>query len=142
MRPEMMNSHFRPQHINLDVPNITYDATFFLENIAALPQVLRSQLGGFDLKTFAPHARGASAEMESQYSARAVDLVQRVYGPDFELFGYSRDLADFGQGAGCLLGARHSCRRWRRCAALGPSGAADALKPELRYRRLVEMKLI
>jgi len=94
MRPEMMNSHFRPQHINLDVPNIAYDATYFLENIAALPRVLRSQLGGFELQTFAPHARGAGAEMESQYSARAVDLVQRIYGPDFELFGYSRDLAD------------------------------------------------
>ena len=142
MRPEMMNSHFRPQHINLDVPNITYDATFFLENIGALPQVLRSQLGGFDLKTFAPHARGASAEMDGQYSARAVDLVQRVYGPDFELFGYSRDLADSAKAPGAYLALGILVGDDADAIPLGPSGAADALKPELRYRRLVEMKLI
>lgn len=142
MRPEMMNSHFRPQHINLDVPNITYDATFFLENIAALPQVLRSQLGGFDLKTFAPHARGAGAETESQYSARAVDLVQRIYGPDFEHFGYSWDLANSAKAPGAYLARGVLVDDSTAALPLGPSGAADALKPELRYRRLVELKLI
>ena len=111
MRPEMMNSHFRPQHINLDVPNITYDATFFLENIAALPQVLRNQLGGFDLKTFAPHARGASAEMESQYSARAVDLVQQRLRAGLRALRLQQGARRFGKGAGRLFGARDSCRR-------------------------------
>ena len=142
MRPEMMNSHFRPQHSNLDVPNITYDATFFLENIAALPQVLRNQLGGFDLKTFAPHARGASSQMEIQYCTRAMDLVQRVYGPDFELFGYSRNLADSAKAPGGYLARGILVSDQANAIPLGPSGAADALKPELRYRRLVEMKLI
>ena len=142
MRPEMINSHFRPQHINLDVPNITYDATFFLENIAALPQVLRRQLGGADLKTFAPHARGASSEMENQYSVRATDLVQRIYGPDFALFGYSRDLAESAKAPGAYLARGILVGNDADAVPLGPSGAADALKPELRYRRLVEMKLI
>jgi hypothetical protein len=104
--------------------------------------VLRSQLGGFDLKTFAPHARGASAEMESQYSARAVDLVQQVYGPDFDLFGYSRDLADSAKAPGAYLARGKLVGDSADAQPLGPSGAADALKPELRYRRLVELKLI
>ena len=80
--------------------------------------------------------------MESQYSARAMDLVQRVYGPDFEHFGYSRELADSAKAPGAYLALGILVGDDADAIPLGPSGAADALKPELRYRRLVELKLI
>ena len=76
-----------------------------------MPQALRSPLGGFDFKTFAPHARAASSEMESHYSANAVDIVQSIYGLDIELCGYSRDLR-ISQVARRVLSPGGG---WRRC---------------------------
>jgi hypothetical protein len=144
--PINTNSHFRPQHVNLDYPRVGYDGIFFLENLSALPHYLSTICPEFQLETFAPHSRGARSKLAEHYTDRAVDLVRDIFAKDFELFGYSRDLEDADAAPGEMIAS--GWLQPARAETLGwpprPQHATPGTPFEktLRYRRLVDMHLI
>jgi hypothetical protein len=144
--PINTNAHFRPQHVNLDYPRVSYDAIFFLENMAALPRYLSTICPDFKLETFAPHSRGARAKLREHYTDTAVDLVRDIFAQDFERFGYSRDLddADAAPGEMIVAGRLVPSRAETLDVPLRPQHAMPGTPFEkaLRLRRLVDMRLI
>lgn len=144
--PRQLNSHFRPQHINLDLPRIRYDAIFFLENIAALPKYLSAICPGFELDTFAPHSRGAATKLRRHYSDRSADLVRKIFAEDFKLFGYSRDLEEVDNAPGELIAAGEIKPPASNLKLVTPppkiSASGSAFEKTLRYRRLIDLRLI
>ena len=146
-RLRRLNCHFRPQHINLDFPNIEYDAIFYLENLSALSRFFAGISPDFILETFAPHSRSASSKLRDHYTDRAVKLVQEIYAQDFSLFGYSSDLDDARVSPGeCINGDRivsageeASDMASRRPARVAPCRAFEAT---MRYQQLIEMRVL
>ena len=141
-RPRTLNVHFRPQYINLDIPNVHYDAILYLENLAALPVLLKEVMGNFQLTTFAPHARGATSKLGLHYTPHAIELVRQIYAKDFDYFGYSRDISDAQSAPGAYIGESGVVGFGNERALDAPAGGAAALAPILRFQRLVEWKLI
>jgi hypothetical protein len=142
----LMNPHFRPQHINLDSPRVTYDAVFFLENLPALSRYLAEIYPAFELQNFVPHSRGAGSKLREHYSERAADMVRTLFAKDFELFGYSRDLDDAGAAPGEMFAAGRLLpdRSGPLDLPAEPHHATPgmAFEKALRFRRLIDMRLI
>jgi len=106
-RPKGLNFHFRPQHINLDFPNINYDAIFYLENLSAISRFFAEMSPKITLETSAPHSRSAISKLRNHYTDRAVKLVQGIYAQDFSVFGYGSNLDDASVSPGeCIVGGR------------------------------------
>ena len=138
--PQTLNTHFRPQHINLDVPRVRYDAIVFLENLAALPVLLGQAVRGLQLQTFAPHARGAGSKMDRHYTPNAVELVRQIYARDFEWFHYSRDISDAAAAPGAYIDLKGLVREQFGPAL--PSAGLTSLLPAIRFKRLVKWRLL
>ena len=66
--PRDINPHFRPQHFILNFPNITYDAIFFLENLAPLVNFVRRISPEFRLVRFAPHSQSTISRLDDYYT--------------------------------------------------------------------------
>jgi hypothetical protein len=84
-----MDPHWRPQHVNLMHPLVTYDHVGRLEDFAAELEHIREAAG---LPHVPLEVRNTSrrTETDSVYEGRP-DLVRRVeqlYATDFELYGY------------------------------------------------------
>lgn len=146
-RPKRLNFHFRPQHINLDFPNIDYDVIFYLENLAAISRFFANMSPKIELKTSAPHSRGAGSKLRDHYTGRAVELVQEIYAQDFALFGYSRNLDDARLSpGGCIVGNRIVAEGEdvSDMASRHPTRTAPckAFEATMRYHRLVDMLMI
>ncbi len=144
--PRDTNGHLRPQHINLDYPRIAYDAIFYLENLAPLTRFLSQVCPGFRLETNAPHARGANSKLRAYYTDAAIELVREIFARDFELFGYSDNLEDADAAPGEMITANGLITLQAAVPDLlrEPRHAAPgtAFERALRYRRLVDMRLI
>ncbi len=145
--PRDTNSHFRAQHFNLDVPRITYDAIFYLENLAPLTRFLSQICPDFKLETRAPHARGANAKLRQHYTGKTVDLVREIFARDFELFGYSDDLDETDAAPAKMIAAGELVPdEAREAKDLPPPCRAamrgTAFERALRYRRLIDLRLI
>lgn len=144
--PINTNSHFRPQHVNLDYPRVGYDAIFFLENLGALPRFLSTICPDFQLETFAPHSRGAGSKLAEHYTERAVDLVRDIFARDFELFGYSRELQDAHTAPGEMIASGRLLPAHAETLGRPPpprhATPGTPFERALRYRRLVDMHLI
>lgn len=141
-----LNFHFRPQYLNLDFPNLTYDAVFYLENLAVFSDFCRKVAPELTLETSAPHARGAGSKskLHEHYSERAVELVRQIYAEDFRLFGYSPDLEETERLPGlCIIANRIVPEGTNIASAIGPEPAnvvvPAAYETTVRYHRLVEM---
>lgn len=141
-RTQTLNTHFRPQHINLDVPRIRYDAIVFLENLAELPELIKAAARNLQVETFSPHARGASSKMKLHYTARSVDLVRQVYAKDFELFGYSQDISDAAFAPGAYIGIRGLVPKGEERVPVSPAAGVTPLVPTLRFQRLRQWRLL
>lgn len=144
--PKLMNSHFRAQHYNLDFPNLAYDAIFYLENPAPMGQFVAKIYPNFQLETFAPHSRSAAEKLRAHYSKSAVRLVRQLYAQDFELFGYSDELTDAGVAPGKMIFEDKLVPHDADLEPL-PSSPRQAIpgtafETTLRYRRLVDMRII
>ncbi|MGB0100716.1 MAG: sulfotransferase family protein [Nocardioides sp.] len=86
--PVQMDAHWRPQHLNLMHPVVTYDLVGRLENLAADLERVRDAC---DLPDVAVVSRNPSTRVEDRPIADRPDLLRRVsevYGRDFELYGY------------------------------------------------------
>ena len=142
-----LDRHFRPQHLNLDYPRLSYDAVFFLENLPPLGRFLEEIHAGPQLEKFAPHSRGANAKLRQHYTDGAIALAREIYALDFAVFGYSTDLADVGAAPGAYIDGNSALL----------SDVQEPLLPErpihaeipglpfektLRYRRLIDMRLL
>jgi hypothetical protein len=146
-RSKRLNSHFRPQHINLDFPTINYDVIFYLENLSALSDFFARISPEFNLETFAPRPRSANSKLRDHYTNRAVKLVQEIYAQDFSLFGYSDNLDDVGVSPGeCIVGDRIVAGREEvtDMASRRPARAARcrAFDATLRYHQLMDLRII
>jgi hypothetical protein len=136
-----LDPHFARQSVNLDLPNVKYDAIFYLENIACLQASLRRLFGDFAIETFAPHSRSAHQKVQDFYTPRAAELVQDIYADDFARFGYSRDLDQIMDAPGACWTRQGIVPRDEHADLTASDGIAS-LMPTLRYQRLVEARLI
>ncbi|HYJ66405.1 MAG TPA: sulfotransferase family protein [Nocardioidaceae bacterium] len=84
-----MDPHWRPQHVNLMHPLVTYDHVGRLEDFAAELEYIREAAG---LPQVPLEVRNTSrrTETNSVYDGRPdlVRRVERLYATDFELYGY------------------------------------------------------
>ena len=146
-RPKRLNFHFRPQHINLDFPNINYDAIFYLENLSAISRFFAEMSPKITLETSAPHSRSANSKLRDHYTDRAVKLVQGIYAQDFSVFGYGSNLDDASVSPGeCIVGGRIAAEGEEvlDMASRRPTRTASckAFEATMRYHRLVDMLMI
>lgn len=146
-KSKRLDPHFRPQNINIDFPNIDYDAIFYLEHLSVLSKFLSGVTTEFNLETFAPHSQSAGSKLRDYYTDRSVKLVQEIYSKDFSLFGYSKNLGDVGMIPGeCILGGRiiSSDVDVSGIASRGPTHAAPcrAFAATMRYHQLHQMRII
>jgi len=90
-KPELLDAHFRPQHLNL---LMTVCRPHFIGCIEA-PAGLSEFLGkfGIELHEHRFHATAAGNRLGEFYSAEEVELVRRIYAEDFGLFGYASDIS-------------------------------------------------
>lgn len=141
-----LDRHFRPQCLNLDFPRLSYDAIFFLENLAPLSDFLTHFHGAFRLKTFAPHSRKSSDKLRQHYTDRAICLVREIYARDFAAFGYSTEIEDTGTAPGEMISAGKLVRTGSGAPQVPerPVHATPGLPLEttLRYRQLIDMRLL
>jgi hypothetical protein len=141
-----LDPHFRPQWINLDLPRLSYDAIFFLENLEPLRRFLAEVHDGDHVETFAPHSRSASTRLSEHYTPRAIDLVREIFAGDFTTFGYSTELDDVGAAPGGYIAA---CGNICNCSQtpIVPDRPVHAhagthFETALRYRRLVDLRIL
>lgn len=139
--PASLDPHFGSQHINLGLPEVAYDAIFYLENAASLQRALQRALGDFELETFAPHSRRAQQRMAAYYTPRAIELVKRIYAEDFAILGYSMDIARATEAPGEYWTPRGIVTRERE-TRLEPASGLASLMPTIRYRHLIEARVI
>lgn len=137
--PSTLDPHFCPQYINLGLPDVTYDAIFYLENIGNLKQALGQTIGDFQIETYAPHSRGAKQNLQAFYTPRAIELVQGLYAEDFAYLCYSKDISHATGAPADRWTPRgiHSAE-----VGLFPGGGLASLKRALGYQYLLEARLI
>jgi hypothetical protein len=85
-----MDPHWRPQHVNLLHPVITYDHVGRLESFDVDLERIREEAGLPHVPVEAKNVSRNSKRSDSAYDGRP-DLVRRVaqlYAKDFELYGY------------------------------------------------------
>jgi len=140
-KPETLDPHFRPQYLNLWLKSVSYDAIFYLEDIATLRRALRGTIGEFELETFAPHSRRAQEKMRTYYTPRAVELVKAIYEEDFVRLGYSKNIEDATEAPGAYWTPRGIVQSGRE-THLEPASGLDSLRSLIRYWRLVEARVI
>lgn len=141
----LLDDHFRAQHINLHYPNLDYDAIFYLENPAPIACFLEKIAPDFKFERFSPHARGALDKLAEHYNPTTLDLVREIYAKDFELFGYSRDLEDALLAPGAMIAdgrVQEGAGELPLRDLQRPSRATRILENTLRMRWLVERHLI
>lgn len=84
-----MDPHWRPQHVNLMHPLLTYDRVGRLENFATDLELIREEAG---LPQVPYEHRNPSKRrvVDSVFDGRPdlVRRVERIYADDFELYGY------------------------------------------------------
>jgi hypothetical protein len=141
-----MDGHFRPQHINLNYPQVAYDAVFFLENSAAITPFVKQICPHFTFATFAPHSREAAAKLRAHYDKATIALVQQIYAKDFDYFGYSEDFEDALRAPGALIIEDRLIPQPVSEVPLpaAPRHAVPGMTFEktLRYRRLIDLRLV
>lgn len=101
--PLLLDVHFRPQHVNLNYPVVSYDAVFYLENAGPMADFLAQIVPEFEFARFSPHARGAQQKLAAHYDTATTDLVRRIYRRDFTYFGYSRKVEDALDAPGRMI---------------------------------------
>ena len=145
-RPQLMDRHFRPQHLNLNYPKISYDAIFYLENPTAIAGYVSQIVPGFKIDRFSPHARGALEKLEKYYDATTLQYVREIFAEDFDAFGYSRRIEDALSPPGSMIADGKILPLDSSLPAL-PSELRHPRQPgtfetTLRYQRLIEARLI
>jgi hypothetical protein len=146
LNPRDLDPHFRPQHINLNFPNISYDRVFFLENTKPLSAFLDQLSPGLQLKTFAPHSHSSNSRIRSYYTDRSSELVRSIYANDFLSFGYSNDLDDVDFSPAEFIANNRlvsaSDLRPDEAPHSGRAASCRTFQATLRYRQLIELHLI
>lgn len=146
-RAKRLNFHFRPQHINLDFPNLGYDVIFYLERLSVLSRFFAHVVPDLTLQTNAPHSKSARSKLGAHYTDRAIELVREIYASDFASFGYSTDLHDAVTAPGeCIVGNRIVPAGEEISGLAVPrlpqSAASRTFDTTVRYHQLVEMLML
>lgn len=84
-----MNPHWRPQHVNLMHPVVTYDHVGKMENFAADLEHIREE-AGLPRVPLQSRNRSTRTSTNSVYDGRPdlVRRVERIFATDLELYGY------------------------------------------------------
>ena len=94
--PEENDPHWRPQYLNTMYPFVRPNLIGDLSSLDdLLPQVLTRVFGDAapDVASRQRHSTSAKTSWRSFFeNSVTLERVRSLYGPDFELFGYSRDL--------------------------------------------------
>lgn len=115
----IMDKHWRPQARNTYARSIDIDDAYHLENFDANAPRLAERLSlGSGFTTRKPHATGASRKVAEFYCDETVELVQRIYAEDFELFGYSTLVEDVDDAPSEPVAVRGGDDRSRTTLAL------------------------
>ena len=145
-RPHRMDGHFRPQHYNLNYPKIAYDAVFYLENANAISAFVSKLIPHFELRSFSPQARNAVDKLAQYYDEATRRLVREIFAQDFERFGYSVHIEDALAAPGSMIAADrivpHGNAMPQPRELPRQAEAPNTLQPTIRFRRLVERRLI
>lgn len=93
--PRRVDPHFRAQYINTLIFHVDFEFIGAVEEMG----MVAGYLAGYDteLVDWIDHATGAAEQLERYYDDNAVDLVRRIFAEDFDIFGYSRDIATAGE---------------------------------------------
>jgi hypothetical protein len=92
---ELLDPHFRPQYLNLLLPMCRPHFIGHMENMSEVQAFLEPHK--VELERFGKPAPRSRERVESQYVGETIDLVREKYATDFELFGYSTDVADVAE---------------------------------------------
>ncbi|MFI3271746.1 MAG: sulfotransferase family 2 domain-containing protein [Pseudomonadota bacterium] len=82
--------HFRPQVYTLHVNHIEYDYLGRIEKMDDVVQYLSEY--GITVVTRAPHKTGSSEDYRNIITKEEEELINEIYGEDFEFFGYEMKL--------------------------------------------------
>jgi hypothetical protein len=93
--PRRVDPHFRAQYVNTLVFHIDFELVGAMEDMGTVASYLAGY--GTELVDWADHATGAQQLLGRYYDDDAIDLVCRIFAEDFEIFGYSRDIAAAGE---------------------------------------------
>lgn len=85
-----MDRHWRPQHLNLMHPVVTYDRVGRLESFAADLELIREEAGLPEVPIKPRNVAPSGFRAGSVYDGRPdlIRRVERLYARDFELYGY------------------------------------------------------
>jgi hypothetical protein len=87
--PSEMNVHFRPQHLTIATDFYDFDHIGRLEHFDAFQAYIANLCGGSSASgQDARHPTDAALKIEQYYTAQELDLANRIYAKDFEIFGY------------------------------------------------------
>ena len=90
--PNRIDPHLRPQHKVLCSTSITPSKIFYMERMDDLTIFLKSH--NTELLRHAPHATKAKAVKPNELEKSVVKKILRLYGDDFNLYGYSENPED------------------------------------------------
>ena len=140
--PMHIDTHFRPQYLNLNYPKIAYDALFYLEDDRPMADFLARIHPGFSLHRWSPHARSAADKLRTHYNDTTLDLARRFYARDFEYFGYSLELEDALKApAAMIVEEKLMLDSGNRVPTPPRQAPHSVLGATLRFRRLVHMRI-
>jgi hypothetical protein len=88
--PWNIDTHFRPQYLNLAIEDLRYNYVFFFEKFNFLEQFLKSDKG-ISIVSARSHSTNASNLINEHYDEESIALVQKIFKKDFKYFGYSID---------------------------------------------------
>jgi hypothetical protein len=89
--PRLIDPHFCPQYINLLYPIADLDFIGNLEDMDTVTRFLSEH--GVPLHTLARRPTNAATRTDEYFGREEIEIAQRVYAKDFELYGYSFDPA-------------------------------------------------
>jgi len=102
--PALYDQHWRPQTANIYAGFVNLDEVHFLESLGGTQASICERLVGVD--SFVkrnPHGTQAHTKVADQIDDEAQALIVDLYKDDFEILGYSTDLADVADAPSGVL---------------------------------------
>lgn len=85
----LIDHHFRPQHLNLLSEYITPEFIGYIEDISSVKDYMESK--GIPFLNRAPHKTKSKEMAEKLLTEKNISLINNIYQKDFTTYGYSED---------------------------------------------------
>lgn len=91
----LFDQHWRPQVANVFAGQLRINQVHYLEGFSESKGELENSLGfDVDFATRDSHGTSAKSKLDKYYTDETRDAVLRIYGDDFGVFGYSREIEE------------------------------------------------